>query len=227
MMDVDEIIRDSKAATANLMEIIRYFEFINWVKIPATLLMTMDTIYFHGNHFLYINFGSSIVFSIFMAMSSPSKNSTRLIPNGNALSLINHLRFWGSVIITTSGFVAVMFYFRGTKDFVPNPKPYVDVKWYPYTSISSVNLLMLLPIYIFYPFFIYISKPWKQKIYRNIILITLIVLNVIAAVIIYYLAPNGIPALAISPISVDTVSIILLIGCASCFLGFVYHQILT
>lgn len=114
MLDVDEIVRDSKAATANLMEIIRYFEFITWVKIPATLLMTMDTIYFHGNHFLYFNFGSTIVFSIFMAMSSPSKNPTRLIPNGNSLSLINHLRFWGSVVITTGGFVAVMFYFRGT-----------------------------------------------------------------------------------------------------------------
>lgn len=86
---------------------------------------------------------------------------------------------------------------------------------------------MVLPPYVFYPFFIYIGKPWKQKIYRNIILITLIVLNIIATVIIYYLSPQGIPALAITPISVNTVSIVLLIGCASCFISFVYHQILT
>lgn len=47
MLDIDEIIRDSKATTTNIVEMIRYYEFISFLKIPASLLMILDSAYWN------------------------------------------------------------------------------------------------------------------------------------------------------------------------------------
>jgi hypothetical protein len=47
-------------------------------------------------------------------MSKPAKHVTKSIPIGNLFGPVNHLRFWGSIIIATGGLVAGYFYFLST-----------------------------------------------------------------------------------------------------------------
>lgn len=114
MLHVDYIVRDGKAATTNIVEMIRYYEFISFIKIPASLLLIMDSSYFNQAQLLFFNFTSTVIFPLLQAMSRPSNTVTKAIPNGNLFGPINHFRFWGSVIIATGGLIGGALYFRQT-----------------------------------------------------------------------------------------------------------------
>ena len=120
MLDIDYIIRDSKATTCNIIEMIRYYEFISFLKIPCSLLLVLDTSYWNLEQLLYYNFTSTVIYPIFMALGRPSENTTKKIPRGNFMGAINHLRFWGSLIIATAGVVAGFYYIRGTPTYTEN-----------------------------------------------------------------------------------------------------------
>ena len=96
MLDVDYIIRDGRAATTNIVEMVRYFEFISFLKIAASLLMILDSAYFNENHLLFFNFTSTVFYPVFQAISKPSKTLNKQVPNGNLFGPVNHFRFWGS-----------------------------------------------------------------------------------------------------------------------------------
>ena len=72
LLEIDYIIRDGKTTTANIVAMIIYYEFISFLKISATLLLMMDTANLNEKMFLYLNFTSTVVFSVFLAMSRPS-----------------------------------------------------------------------------------------------------------------------------------------------------------
>lgn len=72
LVDVDYIIRDSKATITNIVEMIRYYEFISFLKIPSALLMMYDSTYFNEAQVLYTNFTCTVIYPIFQAMSRPS-----------------------------------------------------------------------------------------------------------------------------------------------------------
>lgn len=136
---------------------IRYFEFISFLKIPASLLMVFDSAYFNQNHLLFFNFTCTVIYPIFQAMSKPSKNVTKTVPNGNLLGPVNHIRFWGSLIIATGGLIAGYFYFRSTKDFYPNTNPTVIQRWNPLTHTATCMFLLILPPFAIYSLFFYIG----------------------------------------------------------------------
>jgi magnesium-transporting ATPase (P-type) len=94
---------------------IRYYEFISFIKIPASLLLALDTSYFNQAQLLFFNFTSTNIYPLFMARSAPSKTVTKAIPNGNLFGPVNQIRFWGSTIIATGGLVAGYLYFMTTE----------------------------------------------------------------------------------------------------------------
>ena len=140
---------------------VRYFEFISFLKIPASILMVLDTAYFNEAQLLYFNFTSTVIYPILQAMSKPSKNPTKAIPNGNLFGPVNQLRFWGSLIIATGGLVGGYFYFRSSADFRPNASPIVVLKWYPLTHTATCIFLLILTPFSVYSIFFYIEQPWK------------------------------------------------------------------
>jgi len=87
--------------------------------------------------------------------------------------------------------------------------------------------LLVLPPFAIYSLFFYIAQPWKQKIYKNKILFTYTILNIMSTVALYYITKYSLKALATKPISNYVASIILLISIAACLLGFIYNQIIT
>ncbi len=186
LLDIDELIRDNKAATVNIVEMTLYYDFICFLKIPAALLLLMDTAYFSDNQTFYMNYTSTMVYPILLAMSKPSKFSTHTTPNGNLIAPINLVRFWGSLIIATAGLVGGYFYFRHTEQYQLSDKPLTGEKWNTYTLTGTSIFLLVLPHFSLYPIFFYIGQPWKEKLYKYIPLLILIVLNSIACVIIYF-----------------------------------------
>ena len=131
------------------------------MKIPASILMVLDTAYFNEAQLLYFNFTSTVIYPILQAMSKPSKNPTKAIPNGNLFGPVNQLRFWGSLIIATGGLVGGYFYFRSSADFRPNASPIVVLKWYPLTHTATCIFLLILAPFAVYSIFFYIGQPWK------------------------------------------------------------------
>jgi hypothetical protein len=73
-----------------------------------------------------MNFTSTVIYPIFQSMSKPSKIVTAAIPDGNLFGIVNHFRFWGSLIIATAGLAGGYFYFRSTPNFQPNPHNIVE-----------------------------------------------------------------------------------------------------
>ena len=114
LLDIDYIVRDSKTTVANIISMILYNEFISFLKIPADIMMVMDTSNFNQKQWMYISFALTVSFSVFLAMSRPLPKTTPRKPNGNLLSISNHVRFWGSLIIATGGLVGGFFYYLST-----------------------------------------------------------------------------------------------------------------
>lgn len=85
------------------------------MKIPASLLMILDSAYFNEAQLTFFNFTSTVIYPIFLAMSRPSKNVTKAVPNGNLFGPMNHFRFWGSLIIATGGLIGGYFYYTTTE----------------------------------------------------------------------------------------------------------------
>lgn len=206
---------------------IRYYEFISFLKIPASLLLAWDTSYFNESTLFFFNFTSTIIYPLIQATSKPTKIATKAVPNGNLFGPINHLRFWGSFIIATGGLVAGVLYFRSTSGYIPNPTPVAVRSWTRATySTTCIFLLILFPFAI-YSLFFYIAGPWKQKIYKNWVLFVLIILNMISTVAMHYITPFALKPLGLVPIAYEVASNLLLISIAASLIGFIYNQIIT
>lgn len=136
---------------------IRYYEFISFLKIPASLLLILDSAYFNQGQLLFFNFTSTVIYPVFQAMSRPSKTVTKSIPNGNLFSPVNHFRFWGSLIIATGGLIAGYFYFLSTPNFRPNAHNKVILSWFPATFSATCMFLLVLTPFTIYSLFFYIG----------------------------------------------------------------------
>jgi magnesium-transporting ATPase (P-type) len=140
------------------------------------------------------------------------------------LSLKNHLAYWGNIIIPVAGLCFGYFYYIRTDEFIPNPLP-VLTKLGFYTlcqSTTVVFLLIQLP-FALNAFFLHSSKPFKQKIYDNWVLLAIIVVNLIADVVYFFICKNGIKALGLVPISVKQGGILLAITVTFLIISYFYN----
>ena len=226
MLDIDEIIRESKCTSTNIIEMFRYYATISFIKITCSLLLMMDTTYFSGIHLIYFNFTSTVVIPLFMAGSYPSNNTNPFVPETNFLGLINHLRYWGNVIIPSVGLVAGYFYLINSENFVPNENPVVtEAGFSTLNQSATMMLLMVLIPFTFNGLFLYISKPWKVKIYKNYPLFILILLNLISSIMLFYLTPYMTEAFFTVVIDSTTASICLAIMGVATGVAYLFNQI--
>lgn len=135
-------------------------------------------------------------------MSRPCAEVTPLKPITNMLSLKNHLTYWGNVIIPIAGLCFGFFYYRSTDEYTPSPVQTLTLAGYYFLcqNTTVVFLLIQLP-FTLNAFFLHNSKPFKQKIYDNWIMVVIIIGNIIADVIFFLVDYNGIPAINLVPIS--------------------------
>jgi RsiW-degrading membrane proteinase PrsW (M82 family) len=95
---------------------------------------------------------------------------------------------WGNVIIFTVAVVAGYQYYVNTSDFVANPNPVATFAdgWNGVNKSGTLIFLMLIIVCTLLPLFIYRSDPWKQPLYKNVILTVIIVVNSVLFFAIYY-----------------------------------------
>ena len=204
----------------------RYYATISFIKITCSLLLLVDTTYFSGIHLIYFNFTSTVIIPLFMAGSYPSSNTNSFIPETNFLGLINHLRYWGNVIIPSAGLIAGYFYLINSENFVPNDTPVVtEAGFSTFNQSATMMLLMVLIPFSFNGLFLYISKPWKVRIYKNYPLFILIVLNIVSSIMLFYLTPYMTMAFGTVEIDATTSSICLAIMGVSTGIGYLFNQI--
>lgn len=142
------------------------------------------------------------------------------------MGLVNHLKYWGNVIIPSCGIIAGYFYFANSEYFTPNPIPKVtEAGFFPINHSATIVWLMVMVPFSFNGLFLYISKPWKVRIYRNYPLFIVVLLNIIASITLFYLTPFITTNFFTVELNATGVSISLAIVGVSVGLSYLFNQI--
>jgi hypothetical protein len=89
--------------------------------------------------------------------------------------------FWGNVLIYTGGYAAAYVYGRYfSEEHIANPEPSVTFDSGYYSKTFSTTILFIC--YNIQPptlvLFLYKSRPWRERLWGNILLTLIIVVNI-------------------------------------------------
>lgn len=87
MLDVEEVIRESKNVSQGIVDLFQYFGSISFLKIITSIILVSEVSYFGGYAIIYFNFAHSLWLAAFIPLSSPSSRPTKQRPLTNFLSL--------------------------------------------------------------------------------------------------------------------------------------------
>jgi len=121
MLDCEEVVRESKNANQSIVDMIRYFGTINFIKIVSSILLLTDVTYYTNNQTTYFNFANSVWLTIAFSLSSSASAPTKKRPICNFLSLNNHLIYWINIALPTLGMCLGYYYFFNTSNYRVNP----------------------------------------------------------------------------------------------------------
>lgn len=86
MEDVDFVIRESKNTCQTIVDVIRYFGSISFLKIITATIMVSDVTNYNAIQSIYFNFAHSLFLALFVALSSAADQPTKSRPNTNLMS---------------------------------------------------------------------------------------------------------------------------------------------
>lgn len=112
LMNVEDVIRESKSTATIVVECLRYYGTISFLKITCAVLMMTESTYFSASQLSYFNFTSTLIIPIAITLGSPSSLTTPLKPLTNMLSFKNHLIYWGNIIIPSIQIICGYIYLR-------------------------------------------------------------------------------------------------------------------
>lgn len=166
----------------------RYFLIVNFISITTTLLLTADVTYMTSMHLIYKNFVTTLLMTLFYALSRPAKSLSKFLPNSNFLGVESHLVYWSSCLILSAAQVGAYYYYYNTSDFVANPKPSATFSdgWNGLCKSTTVNFLIVILHSTLLPIMVYRGSPWKEPIYKNVALTVLIIINIVLIVPIFF-----------------------------------------
>jgi hypothetical protein len=161
---------------------------INFLYLPTLLILLLDITTIAPMHEIYRNFLCILPITGVFGFSRHSKKLSKFLPNSNFMGVENQLIFWTNCAIASIAQYIVYLYYFKSSDFVPNPKPYATFVdgWNFICKSSSVFFLVNTVQATLMPFSTYRSLPWKEKIYKNILMTILIILNSIGISIIFF-----------------------------------------
>jgi hypothetical protein len=86
-----------------------------------------------------------------------------------------------------AGQVGSYLYYYQSNDFVPNPHHYASYQegWNGLCKSSTINFLIIILQYTLLPIVVYRSSPWKEEIYKNLFILSSIIINLILTIIIF------------------------------------------
>ena len=80
LLDVDEIIRESKCTLANIIQLYTYYGSISLFGLAASVIMIADTTYFSTAELMYFSFTTTLILPVILALSRPSRKPTPYTP---------------------------------------------------------------------------------------------------------------------------------------------------
>jgi magnesium-transporting ATPase (P-type) len=86
MEDVERIVRESKNASQSIIDTIRYFGTINFLKIITSVILASDVTYFNPTQLSYFNFAHSLWLALFLSMSGAADKPSKKRPHCNLMS---------------------------------------------------------------------------------------------------------------------------------------------
>lgn len=223
---MDEIIRESKATSRNMIEMFLYCTTTSFIRITCSLLMLWDTTYFSSIHLTFMNYSSTVLISVFMALSAPSQHSNRFVPDTNFMGGMNHLRFWTNVIIPSAGLIAAYFYFVQHPDFVPNGTPEAIDEFHTDNMSATIVFLMILLPGGFNGLILYRSSPWKQPICYNVILFIVIMGNIVSFMALFFFTAETTETLGTVPIPTGLAAVCLAIMISATIVQVIINKII-
>lgn len=176
MLDIDFIIRESKNSSQSIVDMLRYFGSVSFLKIIASILMAVDCSYYNANMVLFYNFAHSIWLAVFLGLSSALPDQCKERPKTSLMSLRSHIVYWVNIIIPTGGLVAAYYYFRTLSEFTTNPGINASVNIYSPTTYTATVVFLIINIpLIFNVVVMYTGKPFKEPIYKNVVVMIFLI----------------------------------------------------
>jgi cation-transporting ATPase 13A3/4/5 len=204
-----EVIRESKNTERQIVEMTKYYGLTQFTSIVVTLILSTDASYFTSMQLIYKSFLNTLIITLFFGVTQPAKRMTKYLNNSNLVDLENHLVYWLTMVVYSAGLVASYVYYTRSDDFSPNPSPEIRFPegWNGDTKSSTVNFITSNILYIFLPFAIYRSEPWKLPIWTNKPVMGIIALNFLLLVPLSLLTSH-MGFLSLQPISTSDILVI-------------------
>lgn len=138
---------------------------------------------------LFMNFSMITPLPIIAAFSKPNpdKKLSRHYVQDNFIGLENQLLTWGNIIIIYLGVICGFFYIRNHPHYIPNPKPHhrlIEGYNAECQLVTAIFLMLSVPIAAS-AILIYKSDPWKNPIYRNIVLMIWLAVDFIVIIVLF------------------------------------------
>ena len=187
---LDHIVRESKCCERSIIEIVRFNAITSFQNIPTIIMMETEAVFFSPIQLLF-GLTKYIIFPVVLALSRPAEKQTVHKPSSNFLRLQNMLIFWGNSIIGAVAIVVIMVYYRGQSEYIWNTKTATVSSGWQYTSSMATSQFFfynLYPIGLCYA--LYVSTPWKERFYKNYLLLIAVLINLVSRIAISFLVPQ-------------------------------------
>ena len=228
LLDVDEVLRESKNNVSNIMQVFFYVT-------SGFMVTTMFSIMLHSNATdlsragrIYYNCTSLIMLPFFLLMSSPLKEPTASVPVANFMRRHSQLAIYGNFLIMFLPMVASYIYFKySSGDFTQTTRNEITLNDGYTIDETDASLFIILNItWTWASFAMYWGEPWKQKYYQNIPMFTLFILNVIASFLLAFLPEQTAEAFGYKAISMRTAGVFVGITVVGVIIQLIFNALL-
>jgi magnesium-transporting ATPase (P-type) len=162
-----------------------------FLTVPILIIMETEAAFFSSFHLVFNNFTKFLLIPILVSLSRPADLQTPYRPCSNFLKKQNHLIVWGNIIISSAALAATVIFFRSTSEYVRNTRRAdVNSGWTSHAHLVACQLLYfsLQPVIMIVG--VYEGSPWKQPLYKNVVLFIVFLLNLAFQVAYYFIQPQ-------------------------------------
>ncbi|CAD8123925.1 unnamed protein product [Paramecium sonneborni] len=176
---VVKVLLQGKAATMTIIEVFQYQISVNTLKFIAVLFTFLEAETFADFQFTYTSIISNIPLLIFLCLSGPCDTLAKYNPLDDQFAIYNQIQIYNNLIWGSAGLIINFFISQAVRDVhtceldepILNciPKPIEELK--KTGDIQSVMFMSLMFFFMTFAINLYISNPFKQRYYRNYLLL--------------------------------------------------------
>ena len=113
LADISEVVKESKSSEQNIIEIVRYYGSLSFVRVVFSILLITEATFFSSGQAI-LTFVSQLALPVAISLSRPAAHMTPFSPCSNFMGGQNHLVYWGNVFWSSAVVVAGMLYYQST-----------------------------------------------------------------------------------------------------------------